>query len=236
MSPTVIFDFDGTLTVGSAPVEAYAEEVATLVGDHGLVAEVGAHLASFEAGEARFIDGYDVVRHVAHERGVSDGVLGIAYSRSRECLATDSVPITAPLGLADFLRELLEVADVVLATNAPSTRLPEALEVLCVHGLFTATHTSVGKPEGLAPIVVASLRRGPVLSVGDVYVNDLEPAAALGASTALIGPTWKASFDRVTLAAQTLPELYLPIKTWAGIHPPAPPVPTGTGPTHERHH
>jgi FMN phosphatase YigB (HAD superfamily) len=236
VSTTVIFDFDGTLTVGSAPVDAYAEEVAALVGDQDIVAAVGTHMASFEAGNPGFIDGYDVVRHVAHERGVSDPDLRSAYERSRERLATESVPIAAPGGLAEFLADLLAVADVVLATNAPAIRLPEALEMLGIRGVLTATHTSVGKPGGLSSIVADAMARGRVLSVGDVYANDLEPAAALGASTALIGPTWRAFAGKVTMAARTLPELYVPIKTWAGTHPPAPPVPTGTGPTHERHH
>lgn len=236
MSTTVIFDFDGTLTVGSAPVDAYAGEVAALVGDQEIVAAFGAHMASFEAGDPGFIDGYDVVRHVAHERGVSDATLTSAYERSRERLATESVPIAAPQGLAGFLEDLLAVADVVLATNAPATRLPEALEMLGVSGILSAQHTSVGKPDGLSAIVADALARGRVLSVGDVYANDLEPATAMGASTALVGPTWRAFAGKVTMAARTLPELYLPIKTWAGILPPAPPVPTGTGPTHERHH
>ncbi|NYI41073.1 HAD family hydrolase [Demequina lutea] len=236
MSTTVIFDFDGTLTVGSGPVDAYAGEVAALVGDQDIVAAVAAHLASFEAGESEFIDGYDVVRHVAHERGVSGATLTSAYERSRERLATESVPITAPDGLAEFLEDLLTVADVVLATNAPATRLPEALEMLGVSGVLTSHHTSVGKPDGLSSIVADAMKHGRVLSVGDVYANDLEPAAARGASTALVGPTWRTFSGQVTMAARTLPELYLPIKTWAGILPPAPPVPTGTGPTHERHH
>ena len=236
MSTTVIFDFDGTLTVGSGPVDAYAGEVAALAGDRGIVAAVDAYMASFEAGEPRFIDGYDIVRHVAHERGVDNETLGSAYERSRERLATESVPVAAPDGVAAFIEELLTVADVVLATNAPATRLPEALEMLGVSGVLTTQHTSVGKPDGLSAIVADALARGRVLSIGDVYANDLEPAAAMGASTALVGPTWRAYADRVTMAAQTLPELYLPIKTWAGILPPAPPVPTGTGPTHERHH
>jgi FMN phosphatase YigB (HAD superfamily) len=236
VSTTVIFDFDGTLTVGSAPVDAYAEEVAALVGDRDIVAAVAAHLASFEAGDPGFIDGYDVVRLVAHERGVSGATLTKAYERSRERLATESVPISAPEGLAEFLEDLLTVADVVLATNAPATRLPEALEMLGMSGLLTAQYTSVGKPDGLSAVVAKAMAGGRVLSVGDVYANDLGPAADMGASTALVGPTWRHFAGKVTMAARTLPELYLPIKTWAGTVPPAPPVPTGTGPTHERHH
>ncbi len=236
MNTTVIFDFDGTLTVGSGPVDAYAGEVATLVGDRGIVTEVRTWLDAFEAGQSEFIDGYDVVRHVAHKRGINGATLAKAYERSRERLATAAVPIAPPAGLSEFVEELLTVAHVVLATNAPSTRLPEALEALGVSGLLSAQHTSVGKPDGLSAIVADALKRGRVLSVGDVYANDLEPASAMGASTALVGPTWRAFTDKVTMAARTLPELYLPIKTWAGILPPAPPVPTGTGPTHERHH
>jgi FMN phosphatase YigB (HAD superfamily) len=84
--------------------------------------------------------------------------------------------------------------------------------------------------------VAEALLRGPVLSVGDIYENDLAPAAALGADTALVGPTWMSFAARTTMAAATLPELYPLIEVWAGVTTPAPPVPPGTGPTHERHH
>ncbi len=222
MSRTVIFDFDGTLALGSGPVDAYVREIALLTDDAGIATAVRKFMVAFETGDAGFVDAYAVVKHVATTRRVDAATLDEAYHRSREALATVAAPIEAPRGLAAFLGALAGSADVMVATNSPATRMTEALQSLGIYEYLAAQHTSVGKPEGLAPIVAEALESGPVLSVGDIYVNDLAPASALGASTALIGPAWRENHDKVTMAALTLPELYASIQAWAGIADPAP--------------
>lgn len=235
MTRTVIFDFDGTVAIGRGPVEAYLAEVVTRTGDTSLADSVADGLVSYEAGESEALDGYDVVRRAATDRGVPATVLDEAYRASRASLATPAAPIVAPAGLADHLSRLSVRARIVIATNAPSTRLAPALEALGIARLVDDVHASVGKPEGLVEVVEHALRVGPVLSIGDIAANDLVPAAALGAATALVGPTAARDGSVATMAARTLPELYSAIETWVGISPPASAI-TGTGPHHERHH
>jgi len=236
VSRTVIFDFDGTLALGRGPIDAYVSEVIATTGEAAFAAEANDMLGQFEAGLSTAIDAYDAVRQAAVARGVTAEALELAYRRSREALGTDDALVEGPDGVVPFLERLGQVADVILATNAPATRLVETLTAMGIDRLVHAHHTSVGKPEGLTALVAGALLRGPVLSVGDIYENDLAPAVALGADTALVGPAWKSFAARTTMAAATLPELYPLIEVWAGVTTPAPPVPPGTGSTHERHH
>ncbi|WP_291380025.1 HAD family hydrolase [Demequina sp.] len=222
MSRTVIFDFDGTVALGHAPVDAYVREIVAATADAGLAAAVSEGLGEFEEGLSNAIDAYDVVRTVASERAIDAEVLRAAYLRSRALLATAEVPVEAPEGIVPFLQRLAEAADLALVTNAPSTRLAEALATLGIDQLLPTRHTEAAKPEGLTAIVADALLRGPVLSVGDIYQNDLAPAAALGADTALVGPLWRSFAARTTMAAATLPELYPLIEAWAGVTPDVP--------------
>ncbi len=214
MRPTVIFDFDGTLALGNGPIEAYARAVAEAAGLPDLAAQALEALAAFEAGEGPAIDGYDAVRIVALEAGVGDDALSTGYVSSRAALATEEAPIHAPEGLEEFLARLAEHAELMLVTNSPDVRITEALAALGA-SVITRRVCSARKPAGLALVIDQVLPTGPVLSVGDIYVNDLEPAVNRGAASALIGATWETHRADVTMAAETLPELYDDILAWA---------------------
>lgn len=233
MRPTVIFDFDGTLALGDGPLWAYARGVAEAAGIPEIVAASEEAVARFEAGDEERIDGYDAVRAAAVGLGADEEALSAGYMASRAELATDSAPIAAPEGLEGFLHRLAEHADLLLVTNSPDVRITEALEALGATAI-TSRVCSARKPAGLGPVIDEMLTRGPVMSVGDVYVNDLEPAIARGAGTALVGATWEAHASQVTMAAATLPELYPSLEAWAAAEATAPQMPTGTGTTQER--
>lgn len=232
----IIFDFDGTITVGDGPVLAYAEQVATRLAPgladgfraavtaalHGRTGTVSTLTA---AATADAIDDYDMVRQVAVSHGADRALLSAAYLASRELLATESAPITAPslapvpgtripADLATWLRRLSTRAYLVLATNAPATGLDRALAVLGVTDAFDEVRTSVGKPTGMHALADEMLARGPVLSVGDVWHNDLEPVWACGGATALLtrGGLGDA---RATYRAGTLDGLVPGITAWA---------------------
>ncbi|WNM28382.1 haloacid dehalogenase-like hydrolase [Demequina capsici] len=234
MRPTVIFDFDGTLALGDGPIEAYARGVAEFAGIPAIAEAAQDALAAFGAGEGEAIDGYDAVRTAALALGADEAALSAGYMASREHLATRRAPIQAPDGLHDFLTALAEHADLVLVTNSPDIRIAEALEVLGASAIARRV-CSARKPGGLVAVIDDALAHGPVMSVGDVYANDLEPASARGAATALVGSTWEAWADRVTLAAATLPELYPSLEAWAATAAAASQMPSGTGTPQERH-
>lgn len=200
MNTILLFDFDGTIALGDGPVLAYAQHVAAGLADrgNGLVDSIRSALAAAEAGA---LDGYDAVRREALGRGADAALLSAAYRASREQLATEHAPVVAPAGLAPFLAAAGEHAERVLVTNAPLTRIAEALEVLGLSGLFDRMVTSARKPAGLDTVLAGLPDGSRVLSVGDIWHNDLAPAHARGHATALIGgfadpdatPTFRAS-------------------------------------------
>ncbi|PRB13669.1 HAD family hydrolase [Microbacterium sp. MYb62] len=183
MNSILLFDFDGTIALGDGPVLAYAQQVAAaLGGDDTFVDVIRAVLTSADDDA---LDGYDAVRRVAETRGADATLLSTAYLASRAQLGTAEAPIDAPEGLADFLESV--DAERILVTNAPAIRIVEALEALGLHGLFDRIVTGAGKPKGLEAVLAALPADARVLSIGDIWHNDLAPAHARGHATALIG-------------------------------------------------
>ncbi|MGN6090464.1 MAG: HAD family hydrolase [Actinomycetales bacterium] len=239
--PSVVFDFDGTLALGHGPVLAYARQVAALAEEPEVVAEVTAALRRLDAGDAPYRDGYDAVRQVALAHGLTDAVLSPAYLASRRELGALSAPVDAAPGLEQFLGALATTARLVMATNAPETGVERVLESIGAAEHLSERHFSVGKPAGLAAIVSDLLADGPGLAVGDIWENDLAPAAALGADTALVGAAAAVTLPGVdpTLRGATLADLYSEITSWAASAVPSttgtasavpgPTAPTGAG-------
>jgi len=221
----LLLDFDGTVAVGHGPVHAYARAAASSLAPEAAAAFRAEATAAIEsvsgAGSSDGLlplDGYDLVRVLAERHGVGPLALSAAYLASRHALGTDDAPVAAPPGLAAVLAELRTEATVVLATNAPGIRLAPTLAALGLAGLLDAVLTEVGKPAGMAAVLDRFGVEGPdgpvrVLSVGDVWANDLAPVAARGHATALISrrPPPEA---RPTWTVPELPELYPALRDW----------------------
>lgn len=232
MTVTIVLDFDGTIALGAGPLEAFARAVASAASDTAFADRAIAAVAAFERGESEARDGYDVVSTLAAQQGVTADALEAAYQSSRALLGSEHAAIAPPRGLADFLTKIGADARVVLATNAPGAGIRPVLEGWHVADLFDAMHFTVGKPDGLVPIIRAAVAEGPVLSVGDIFEFDLAPAAQLGAATALVGATAERSPAAVTMRGRTIADLYGDIEAWAAVT--ASSTPTGTTLT-ERH-
>jgi phosphoglycolate phosphatase-like HAD superfamily hydrolase len=232
---TVLFDFDGTISLGAGPVLAYARAVSETLSASQSAAFLEAVSAGLPAQPAdaatrptggsgaltavKAIDGYDLVRILSVEYAVDPLALSAAYLSSRRQLATPLAPVSAPEGLAGFLAGIRDRAFLVVATNAPETRLDEAIEALGLAGSFDDRYTSVGKPGGLDRVLDEWLPHGPLLSVGDVWGNDLAPAHARGAATALVGAPVDDAAVTPTFRAETLPQLYPEILSWLDDSP-----------------
>ena len=230
--PTVVLDFDGTIALGHGPVLAYARHVAAAAHDPGLVPAVEDALRTLDAGSGAYRDAYDAVRQVATARGVPDAEHGPAYLASREELGTAAAPVHAPVGLARFLGQLGRRAAIVLATNAPETGVDRVLDQIGAGGHLTERHFSIGKPDGLVAVISRHLADGPVLAVGDIWAYDLAPAAEMGASTALVGPTASSPDLAPTLRGATLADLYGAITSWAATAVPGRTTPAGAAHPH----
>lgn len=221
----LLLDFDGTVAVGHGPVHAYARAAASSLAPEAAAAFRAEATAAIEdAGSAGTsdgllpLDGYDLVRVLAERHGVGPLALSAAYLASRHALGTDDAPVHAPRGLAAVLAELRTEATVVLATNAPGIRLAPTLAALGLTGLLDGVLTEVGKPAGMTAVLDRFGVTGPdgpvrVLSVGDVWANDLAPVAVRGHATALISrrPPPEA---RPTWTVPELPELYPALRGW----------------------
>ncbi|RZU65764.1 FMN phosphatase YigB (HAD superfamily) [Microterricola gilva] len=219
----MVWDFDGTVALGSGPVLAYANAVAAELAAPAarqLRDEVESALELHPSGRlpgSGAIDGYDLVRVLAAQWGTDAALLSRAYRQSRELLATPAAPIHPVPGLADVLAAARGNAVLVLATNAPDIRLDDALRQLGLDGAFDIVRHSVGKPRGMAPLLdeLAGPDAGAVLSIGDVWVNDLQPVHARGGMTALIGPADPLATP--SMRAETLEELFPAIADWLAL-------------------
>lgn len=220
---TLVFDFDGTVSLGDGPVLRYAHHVAeTLPGDDArtrFAAAVAAGLRDIGRPHGA-IDGYALVQGLAARHEVPERLLSAAFLASRAELGGPHAPVVAPAGLGCFLRGLEGRAIRVLVTNSPAVRIPEALAALGIAGAFDEVVTGAGKPAGMGAVLdrldpgsAAGPPAARLLSVGDLWVNDLEPAHARGFRTALVGPAASAD-DRPTYRAATVAGLYADIRAW----------------------
>lgn len=213
--PILVLDFDGTVCLGDGPVRAYAAEAVRGVDD-----DVAAHVM---AGLARHLDGapdghpdgYAAVAALVGPHVTPDD-LQKAYTASREALAGAALDVGAPAGLDLFLDELAGRVHRVLLTNAPLVGIPESLATLGLTGAFDEIRTEAGKPAGFPATLVDLLAGAPpatLLSVGDVWVNDIAPPLAAGCATAYLH---RDPDDRrpAHLRARQLPELYPAIAAW----------------------
>ena len=198
---TIIFDFDGTVALGDGPIVAYARALAKGLAPataEAFLSDVSTALLR-EPGHplSHASDGYELVRLASDSLNLTADAHGAAYLASRTVLATDAAPVTAPDGLADI-------------------RIAETLESLGLANLFDHLYTSVGKPEGLDAVLDEWMPAGPVLSIGDIWANDLEPANRRGATTALLSTIPHPHAD---FTAATLGDLYEDLNSWIrGTH------------------
>lgn len=217
----LLLDLDGTVCVGDGPALRYADEVAARLDGPGRAAlreSVTAFLDGAGGGTAAQ-DLYQLVQEVATAHGLAPSEQGRAYRASRAALLAEGLGVTAPAGLADLLAEL--DVHVVVLTNAPADGLDVLLGRLGLAGVVDETIGDARKPDGMGPAIDRLLAEhgiadepGRLLSVGDLWANDLRAPRERGCATAYI--------DRFDLRqgpadarAATFEELYGAVRAWA---------------------
>jgi FMN phosphatase YigB (HAD superfamily) len=204
----VVLDFDGTVAVGDAPVLAYFRGVAGGEADRALADWV-------RTGEG-YRDGYALVADWAAAHDVTEAARSAAYAAGRAALHDGSISVVAPEGLADLLRRRPADVRCVLVTNAPVDGLDPVLARLELEGLLDDVIGDAGKPGGMPAILHRLLAGAPadrLLSVGDVWPNDLEPAAGIGAATAFVDRFGRGE-GTPTFRARTLEALLPALERW----------------------
>ncbi|WP_158231522.1 HAD family hydrolase [Microbacterium sediminis] len=219
---SLILDFDGTVCVGHGPALVYARQAAGL---HPDLADLAERVERYCGGEAMeefegAPDGYIAVQRRATTQGVPISALQAAFMEARRQLADTGLDTRAPEGLRPLLDELRAAGTrLLLVTNAPPHGLDRMLVRLGLDGAFDEVIADAGKPAGLGAILDGlghPVAKDTVLSVGDIFLNDLSVPLERGASTALIDP-----FDRVEgdpdVRARSFEELIPFIRSWAGL-------------------
>lgn len=204
----VVYDFDGTVSVGDAPAREYLRGIAGNRADQ--------LFAAWDAAGRPGLDGYAMVADWARANGVSQTDRSHAYAASRAALHDGRIATQAPAGLADLLHIRPDPVRCVLVTNAPIDGIGPALERMGLGGCFDELIGDAGKPAGLPALlrqVLGGLPAERLLSVGDLWANDLAPAAAIGAATALVDPQGTGN-GSPTYRACTLTALLPDIERW----------------------
>ena len=213
MTPLLVLDFDGTVCVGDGPVLHYAR----LLGGSRYAAVIAWFLREGPGSNpllAGAFDGWEAVQALAAVDSVeSQG----AFLATRSAMADGRLSIAAPEGLAWFLGEARGLgAETMLVTNSPLGGMADCLRRLGIDSLLDRVVCQAHKPAGLAEVLEsAPAQRDPslVLSVGDVWHNDLEPVVALGMSSAYID-RWDIDEGPATFRADAFAELYEPVLAW----------------------
>lgn len=238
----LVSDFDGTLYRGDAPVRHYAGLLAARL-DPGPAARYLAALDRYLAlGPAAAEQSTDTVEAAALRESI-DGwgaafqlgrrVYGLDFDAIDQAFAATRVHMTEtemqlePAGaLIEALRELRGTVRLVLATNSPLPGVDVLLRRLGAHELFDHVAGSLGKPDGLRRLLAAELGAEPgrsravadpwrLLSIGDHWRNEIEPAVEIGAVTGYIDRFGRA--DGPATATAVAAEQLLPVlRAWAG--------------------
>jgi FMN phosphatase YigB (HAD superfamily) len=215
----VVWDFDGTVCLGDDPVRAYASAAGARL-DEAAAADLDSRLTAWLAGGTadEAIDGYALVASIASGHGLDASALSAAYRRSREALHDGRIVVQAPEGLAALLAARPADVRCALVTNAPVDGIGPVLERIGLANAFDVLVGDAGKPAGMPARLQRLLDRFAVpadalLSVGDIWVNDLEPVAALGGTTALVDRFGRGG-GSPDLRAASLRELYPDLAAW----------------------
>lgn len=182
----IVFDLDGTLYRGMAPLRRYAREIARRLpararGRFALAAR--AHLSGQRPLPGD--DDWDALVGLARSVAMDPGSLLDAFETTRAWMMAGDCPLEVPAGAAALLRRASARALTVVASNSPDASVGPLLERLGLGGLADVVMAMAGKPDGFVPTVERACARGdaygvPVLSVGDNDRNDIAPALARG--------------------------------------------------------
>lgn len=225
----LLLDLDGTVCRGDEQVHEYARLVGTeLTGKAAreLSSAVSAFLDSPDDAArcgvlADAQDGYQAVETIGRALGATAGQLHHAFHTTRARLYAGQVCADVPTGLVELLSGLPDSARVVLATNAPADGLANLLHRLHVATSLDEVITEVGKPAGLGPVVDRLLAQAAaasvpqrLLSVGDIWENDLRVPLERGCRTAYIDRFGR-NQGPAHYRAEVLEDLYDHIRDWA---------------------
>jgi len=216
----LVWDLDGTLYRGTAACLHYARGIAATL-DEG---RRDAYLEAVErflggAGGVDAADGWEAAVILAGGEPGASRAFGDAFARTRAFMLTEACELEVPDGLPEFLERAAGSARRVLVSNTPAYGVMPLLERLGLLGSFDEFVCDSAKPNRFSLRLralgdVLGLPYRTVLSIGDHFVNDIEPALAAGCTTAYVDPFGVGPRGQADLEAPRLEELLESIEDW----------------------
>lgn len=110
-----------------------------------------------------------------------------AFLATRDFMSSGNYRITPIAGVSDLLARLRASGRTLIAmTNSPPETTRDVLAQLGLTNAFAQVQPLADKPAGLTRFLHSASLPRPILSVGDNYVNDIEPTLEAGASALYI--------------------------------------------------
>lgn len=219
VAAVLVWDLDGTLYRSEDACRHYARGIAeTFEGDRreDYLAALDRYLGGEGGVEAS--DGWEAAVVLAGGPRASRAYPE-AFARTREAMLTDACRLDVPTGLTSFLEEAAGRTRRVLMSNTPAFGVLPLLERLGLLPLFDELVCDAGKPVGFGArlrglAAVYELPPSAVLSIGDHFVNDIEPALAAGCATAYLDPFRVGPSGRATMEAARFEDLLIELAAW----------------------
>lgn len=174
-------------------------------------------------------DGYQLTQLLARQAGLTDAETGEAFMNGRRELlrrGLDNSDLHAPSGAAELLAQVRKHAGVVLVSNSPAEEFPLWLAALGLDDAVDAVINSAAKPFGMPAALdrASDLTGSPglgapadaVLSVGDIWANDLAHVAASGGVTVLID-RFATGLGEPTFRVSHWDDAEAMLRQWAGL-------------------
>jgi FMN phosphatase YigB (HAD superfamily) len=234
--PLLVVDFDGTVCRGDAPVRYYAAVIADSMPPPDARDFLDAIERYLSVGPAAAAASTDTVAAAALREAVDSwgAVLSLAarayavpaevteqaFARCREWMIDPACAVEVVTPLLDTLADLRGDARIVLVTNSPQGSMLPLLRRLGILDAFDDIVAGAAKPDGLRRFLQRSLgpdlraRPWRLLSIGDHYRNDIEPAVELGAGAAYIDRFGRAD-GPATARARRAEDLLPVLRAWA---------------------
>jgi len=216
----LVFDFDGTLYRGVAACLHYARGIAETLEP----SRRDAYLAAVErflggAGGVDAPDGWEAAVLLAGGGRGASRAYAEPFARTRAFMLTEACELEVPDGLPAFLERMAGTARRVLVSNTPAFGVTTLLGRLGLLDLLDEIVCDAAKPDRFSLRLrafgdVAGLPREAVLSIGDHYPNDIEPALAAGCTTAYVDPFGAGPRGTADFEAARFEDLLEPIEAW----------------------
>ena len=220
MKAVLVWDLDGTLYRSAAACLHYAHGIAETLDEPAR----GPYVEAMEqylsgAGGVEASDGWEAAVVLAGGGRGASRAYGDAFARTRAFMLSDACELEVPEGLRELLERVSGRARRVLVTNTPSFGVMPLLERLDLLGSFDEISCDSAKPNRFevrlrAFADVNGVAPQDVLSIGDHFVNDIQPALNAGCTTAYVDPFGVGPSGRAHLEAPRFEDLLEPIEEW----------------------